>query len=101
MKVTWVTPLGELTDSVPKRSSRPSRPSQRGSPRPSRIGTSADVQVVDQVGGEELANGGGAAADADVEAARRLLGLAASACAGLASMKWKVVPPFISIEGLT
>jgi len=26
---------------------------------------------------------------------------AASACAGLASMKWKMVPPFISIEGLT
>ena len=56
--------------------------------------------MVDQVGGEELADGGWAAADADVEAARRLLA-AASAWAGLASMKWKVVPPFISIEGLT
>src|SRR3984885_10191188 len=33
-----------------------------------------DVHVVDQAGGEELADGGRAAADADVEAARGLLG---------------------------
>src|ERR1700723_2087159 len=33
-----------------------------------------DVHVVDQVGGEELADGSWAAADADVEAARRLPG---------------------------
>src|SRR6185312_15437488 len=33
-----------------------------------------DVHVVDQVGGEELADGGRAAADADVEATRGLLG---------------------------
>src|SRR5579859_3527063 len=33
-----------------------------------------DVHVVDQVGGEELADGGRAAADADVEPARRLPG---------------------------
>ena len=59
-----------------------------------------DVQVIDQVGGEELADRGRATADADVEAARCLLA-AAGASAGLASMKWKVVPPFISIEGLT
>src|ERR1700735_1992611 len=33
-----------------------------------------DVRVVEQAGGEELADGGRAAADADVEAARGLLG---------------------------
>ena len=99
MNVTWVTPLGELTDSMAKRSSRPSRPS-RGTRRGRDDRHDHDVHVVDQAGGEELADGGRAAADADVEATRGLLA-AASASAGLASMKWKVVPPFISIEGLT
>src|SRR4029077_3416866 len=75
-----------------------------------------DVHVVDQVGGQELADGGRGAADADGEGARGLAGgrqpfrraggprparrAAASASAGLASTKWKVVPPFISMEGL-
>ena len=59
------------------------------------------MHVVDQVGGEELADSGRAAADADVEATGGLLGWPQAHRRGLASMKWKVVPPFISIEGLT
>ena len=53
--VRWVTPLGELTDSIAKCSSRPSRPSQRDSPRPRRIGTTTTCMWSMQAGGEELA----------------------------------------------
>ena len=59
-----------------------------------------DVHVVDQAGGEELADGGRAAADADVEATRGLPGRRERLRrAGID--EGKVVPPFISIEGLT
>src|SRR5580700_12243940 len=43
-------------------------------PSPQDDGHQPDVHVVDQVGGQELADGGRAAADADVEAARGLAG---------------------------
>ena len=39
--VRWVTPLGLLTDSTWKRCSIPSNPVHSGSPRPSRMGTTA------------------------------------------------------------
>jgi hypothetical protein len=39
VKVRWVTPLGELTDSTRKRSSIASSPCHRCSPRPSTMGT--------------------------------------------------------------
>ena len=39
LNVTWVTPLGLLTDSIRKWSSSPSRPSHSPSPRPSTMGT--------------------------------------------------------------
>ena len=57
-----------------------------------------DMQVVDQSGGKEFADHGGAAAQAHVLAGRSL----ARCCkrsAGVASMKWNVVPPSISIDG--
>ena len=65
--MTWVTPLGELTDSMasapPGVQAVPERLAAAEEDRHKR-----DVHVVDQVGGEELADGGRTAADADVEA---------------------------------
>ena len=59
-----------------------------------------DVHGVDQVGGEELADGGRAAADADVEATCGLPGRRKRLRrAGVDEAEG--VPPFISIEGLT
>ena len=83
-----------------KRSSRPSRPSQRDAAAAEEDRHERDVHVVDQVGGEELADGGGPPPIRTSRPSTACLA-AASACAGPASVKWKVVPPFTSIEGLT
>ena len=72
--VRWVTPPGELTASMAKRSSSPSRPSHRRTPRPRTIGRDDDVHVVDQIRRQELPDGGRSAADAHVESARGLPG---------------------------
>src|SRR5215469_16490596 len=66
LRVRWVTPLGLFTASIWKRSSTASRPSQSRSPRPQHDRHHDDVQVVDKVGRQELADGGRAAADADI-----------------------------------
>ena len=57
-----------------------------------------DVQVVDEAGGQEVADHGRAPADADVGAGGRYRATA-RASAGPASRKWNVVPPSISIGG--
>jgi hypothetical protein len=54
--------------------------------------------VVDQPGSKEVADHGGTAADAYILAVGGLLG-GRERSAGEASMKWKVVPPSISIDG--
>ena len=99
MNVTWVTPLGELTDSMAKRPpGPPGRPDGLAAAEEDRH--ERDVHVVDQSGGEELADGGWAAADADVEAARGLLGRRKCLCrAGVDEVEGGTA--FISIEGLT
>jgi hypothetical protein len=53
--------------------------------------------VVDEPGGEEVADDGGTATDTDVLALGRVT--VSRASAGEASRKWNVVPPSISIDG--
>ena len=57
-----------------------------------------DVQHVDEIGGEEVANDRRATADAHVEVAGCLRARSSASC-GLASTKWNTVPPSISIDG--
>jgi hypothetical protein len=68
LRVTWVTPLRLLTASIRKPSSRASSPSQSRSSRPNTMGTRDDVRIVDQAGGQELADDARAAVDADIRA---------------------------------
>jgi len=57
------------------------------------------VHVINQVCGEELTDGGRSSADAHVEFTSSFLG-DPQRFGGVASMKWKVVPPFNRIVGL-
>ena len=74
VNVRCVTPLGELTDSTSKRSSSSSQPVPETFPAPKQYRHDDDVQVVDEVRGEELPDGRGSSADADVEASGGLSG---------------------------
>jgi hypothetical protein len=68
-------------------------------PPPQDYGHDHYVHVVDQVGGKELADSRRASSmrTSRPPAASRAI---FRASVGVASMKWNVVPPFISIEGL-
>ena len=67
-----MTPLGELTDSIVEPLLQALEPVPEPLAAAEHDRDDDDVQVVDQVGGEELADRRRAAADPDVEAARRL-----------------------------
>ncbi len=56
-KVIWVTPLGLLTASARKRWSNPFEPVPEPFPAAQHDGRHDDVQVIDQVGGQERADG--------------------------------------------
>jgi len=55
LRVRWVTPLGLFTAWIWKRSSSPSSPSQSRSPPAQHDGHHDKVRVIDQAGGQELA----------------------------------------------
>src|SRR5205814_2089043 len=91
-KVKWATPLGVVTDSTVKRFSRLSRPSQRRTPRPRTIGTRTTCRwsIRSAARNWRTVLGPPPMRTSRPPAASRAL---ASASAGLASTKWKVLPP--------
>jgi len=56
------------------------------------------MERVDEVGGEEVTDDGRATADAHVRSPAASRARSSASC-GLASTKWKTVPPSISING--
>ena len=76
------------------------QPSPQRFPAPKYDGHQGNVHVIDQVRSQELADGRRAPADAEVQGAPAAPRAAARASAGLASMKWNVVPASNSIDGL-
>ena len=57
VKVRWVTPLGPLTGSTVNRRSIPSSPSQRRNAASQHDGDDDDMEMIDQICGQKLADG--------------------------------------------